>query len=351
MSAGYKLVQWNPFKVRYDLTLAACVGGYIGVFFAVGKVLHSIGDEILVLRALGTCAFVMLNFVLCIGPLCRLDRRLLPILYNRRHLGVATFFIALLHGLLALGYYHGFGVVSPPVSLFTSNIQYASIRGFPFEILGVIALAILFVMAATSHDFWLNTLSARVWKFIHMAVYAAWGLLVMHIALGAMQTETSGVYVVLAAVSVVLIPGLHLYAGLRETRLDSKGQEMPLDQGAWLDVAGVEEIPEGRAKVVCIKDKERIAIFRNKDSFSALTNVCAHQGGPVGEGRIVNGCVTCPWHGYQYQPEDGCSPPPFTEKIATYPIRVVAGRIQIDPVALAPGTKVEPAKMTGGTHA
>ena len=43
----------------------------------------------------------------------------------------------------------------------------------------------------------------------------------------------------------------------------------------------------------------------------ALSNVCRHQGGPLGEGRILAGCLTCPWHGYQYHVEDGCSPPPF----------------------------------------
>jgi nitrite reductase/ring-hydroxylating ferredoxin subunit len=29
------------------------------------------------------------------------------------------------------------------------------------------------------------------------------------------------------------------------------------------------------------------------------------QNGPLGEGRIVDGCITCPWHGYQYRPDTG----------------------------------------------
>ena len=36
-------------------------------------------------RAFGACAFVMLTVILAIGPLARLDRRFLPLLYNRRH--------------------------------------------------------------------------------------------------------------------------------------------------------------------------------------------------------------------------------------------------------------------------
>ena len=66
-------------------------------------------------------------------------------------------------------------------------------------------------------------------------------------------------------------------------------------------------------------------MFRDGTQIGALTNVCAHQNGPIGEGRIINGCVTCPWHGYEYRLEDGCAPPPFTEKLATYRVRLRDG--------------------------
>jgi nitrite reductase/ring-hydroxylating ferredoxin subunit len=79
-----------------------------------------------------------------------------------------------------------------------------------------------------------------------------------------------------------------------------------------------------------------------------MSNVCAHQGGPLGEGRIVGGCVTCPWHGFQYQAKDGCAPPPFTEKLPTYRVRVVKGRVEVDPKALPPGTETAPGFELGG---
>ena len=50
-------------------------------------------------------------------------------------------------------------------------------------------------------------------------------------------------------------------------------------------------------------------MFRDGAELGALSNLCAHQNGPIGEGRIVDGCVTCPWHGYQYRLVDGCAPP------------------------------------------
>ena len=52
---------------------------------------------------------------------------------------------------------------------------------------------ILFLMAATSHDFWMANLTAPVWKSLHMLVYLAYGLLVLHVTLGVLQAETSPV--------------------------------------------------------------------------------------------------------------------------------------------------------------
>jgi nitrite reductase/ring-hydroxylating ferredoxin subunit/DMSO/TMAO reductase YedYZ heme-binding membrane subunit len=343
MSAGYRAVQWTAHKKVYDLVLVGLIITYIAAFVAVGKLAwigrHAISDEILMMRALGTCAIVMLHVVLCIGPLARIDRRFLPLLYNRRHLGVATFLLGLLHGLLAVGFYHGFGVMTPPVSLLANSTQYGSVAAFPFEVFGVVALLILFVMASTSHDFWLKNLGPGVWKAMHMMVYVAYALLVLHVGLGVMQSETSAVYPVLMGLGICIVTGLHWYAGRREVRRDSRGN----DGVDWVDVGPAGQIPEGRAKVVCIKGGERVAVFRYDGKVSALSNVCAHQGGPIGEGKIIGGCATCPWHGYQYLPASGQSPPPFNEKIGTYRLKVVDGRVLIDPRELAAGTEVEPA--------
>ena len=91
---------------------------------------------------------------------------------------------------------------------------------------------------------------------------------------------------------------------------------------------------------------ERVAIFKYDGKVSAISNVCRHQNGPLGEGRIIDGCITCPWHGYQYLPETGASPPPFTEKVSTFQTRVVDGRVWIDPKPNPPGTPLKPS-LTG----
>jgi DMSO/TMAO reductase YedYZ heme-binding membrane subunit/nitrite reductase/ring-hydroxylating ferredoxin subunit len=348
MSVGYVAVQWNRHKRIYDACLVGGIAGYLGVFLAVGKLLYpppnSISDEILAMRALGTCAYLLLHVVLCIGPLARLDQRFLPLLYNRRHMGVATFLVGLVHGIIAIGFYHGFGNVNPFVSLLTSNTNYGSLSAFPFQILGVLALLILFLMAATSHDFWLKNLGAPAWKRLHMLAYAAYGLLVLHVALGILQSLRSPWLAGLVAAGVVVIASLHLIAGMRERRRDERGTaRIPAPGQAWVDVGCVDDLADSRGSTVTIGNGERIAVFRHNGCISATSNVCAHQGGPLGEGKIIDGCITCPWHGWQYRPANGQSPPPFNEKVVTYCVRIVGRRIEIDPTSLPPGTAVESA--------
>jgi len=94
--------------------------------------------------------------------------------------------------------------------------------------------------------------------------------------------------------------------------------------------------------IVDLPGAGRAAVFRDGNRFWAVSNACAHQNGPLGEGRLIDGCITCPWHGFQYRPEDGCAPAPFTERIPTYRLRLAGGRLQIDPRANPPGTPVAP---------
>ena len=122
MSVQYGAISWNRQKKVYDYTLLSCVGLYLAVFLGVGFWRNPYATaETLLIRALGTAALLLLHVVLCIGPLARLDRRFLPLLYNRRHLGVATFLLGLAHGMFALVQFHALGNVNPLTSLFVSN--------------------------------------------------------------------------------------------------------------------------------------------------------------------------------------------------------------------------------------
>jgi len=349
MGHAYKAVQWTPFKKAYDLALLIGVGTFLAAFIAVSLTTFPAGESLhpvqVVMRATGAAAFALLHLVLAIGPLARLTNRAKPLLYNRRHLGVTTFTLALAHAALVLMWYHGFSPTNVFVSLFASNPEYGSIGGFPFESLGFAALVILFVMAATSHDFWNANLGPRVWKSLHMGVYAAYALLVSHVMLGVVQAEKSPVYAGVVALGVVMLASLHLATGFRERGRDAARGVTPTD--GWVSAGLATDIPEERAVIIVLKGGERVAVFRYDGKVSAISNVCRHQAGPLGEGCIKDGLVTCPWHGFQYRPDDGQSPAPFTEKVATYRVKIQSGEVFVDPNALAPGTPTPPALIEG----
>lgn len=363
MTNRFVWVSWNRHKRVYDALLAAGMLVFLIAYAVFANRGEDRADSVaLLIRGTGALALMMLHVILCIGPLSRFTDLVSPLLYNRRHMGVAMFGVGLVHAVLVLGYYGGFGGTDPFSAVLLAGRSFGSVAAFPYELLGLAGLIVLFVMAATSHDFWLDLLGPAAWKWIHMSVYAAYALLVGHAMLGSLAGEGveggPGLRFWVLSGGVVVVVTLHLLAGLREMVRDEMG-ETPIEADAaapervgWIDVGTVDEIPEGRAKVVCLSAQtgvaegglrgERVAVFRSEGTLSAVTNVCAHQGGPLGEGAIIGGCITCPWHGYQYEPDSGCSPPPYTEKIATYRLRVEGRRVYLDPRALAPGTRIEP---------
>src|SRR6266705_4700722 len=221
MGLEYTSVQWNRQKRLYDFVLAFGVGSFLILFSAVTKVLFPlITDEILLIRAFGAAAFVLLHIILCIGPLCRLNKKYLPLLYNRRHAGVTMCLLGLVHAVLIIITYHAGGDLNPILGIFRGSPLVGSIAGVPFQPFGFFALVILMLMAATSHDFWLANLSAPVWKSLHMLVYLAYGLLVLHVTFGVLQAEVNPIYVAVVAVGLVIVLGLHIIAAMQERTLD-----------------------------------------------------------------------------------------------------------------------------------
>jgi sulfoxide reductase heme-binding subunit YedZ len=343
MSSTYRAVAWNPLKRRYDLAAVSLIVTFLVVVLGVQAALHpELTIETLLIRTLGATAFTLLHVILCIGPLARLDRRFLPLLYNRRHLGVMMFTLALAHGVFSIVQFHSAGTLNPLVSVLVGNSRYTTISQVPFQPFGFAALLILFVMAATSHDFWLHNLTAPVWKMLHMGVYLAYTLIVLHVIFGVLEGEASQRLAWTLGAGVMIVFTLHLAAAQQEVGRDRENMNLKAD--GFVDVCSVAEIPEKRAVVTCLSG-ERVAVFRYDGRISAISNVCQHQNGPLGEGRIVDGCVVCPWHGYEYLPDSGASPPPFTEKVPTFDVRIFSGRVLVHPQPHPPGTRVEPAML------
>jgi len=338
VSAGFQAIHWSRKKIVYDLVLLAGVVLFVGVAMTLSwraEPPKNAADFFgLCIRASGGCVFLMLTLVLSIGPLARLSRIFLPLLYNRRHFGVLTCVVAITHFAAVLGWYVADG---HPFNLFfelTKWSDYASFSTVSFKVFGLVAFLILLLLAATSHDYWLAFLTPPVWKAMHMLVYLAFGLVLLHVAKGLLQDERSPWVAAWFAGCFVVVAALHIIAGWREAPVDAG--EAPREN--WIRIGPPSSIPDKRARIVAAPNGERIAVFRDGAQIGAVTNLCAHQNGPLGEGRIVDGCIICPWHGYEYRLQDGCAPPPFKERLATYRLRLQDGMVEVDPHPLPPGT-------------
>jgi len=344
MSARYTPVGWTPAKRRYDLVLAAAILSFLVLFQRLGSGGNpALDDQSLAIKAQGCLAFVLLTVALAIGPLARLAPRFLPLLYNRRHLGVATFAVALGHALEVLGWHFAYSATPPLVAALSSDPLRPAASLLPFVLPGIVALSILFLLAATSHDFWLSFLGPPLWKALHLSIYLAYALVVVHVAFGQLQSATNPGLAVVVAVSALGLVALHLLAARAELRRE-RGR-MARSAGQWLVAGPAGAIEEGRAIVLRPPLAEPIAVFRHKNALSAVGHLCAHQNGPLGEGRVVDGCITCPWHGFQYRLEDGCAPPPYTERIPVHRLRIEGGIVMVDPAPQPLGTRVEPVRV------
>lgn len=343
MSTAYSAVGWNRQKKIYDSLIALFCFSYLLLFISLTLIFNSEATfETLLIRSTSTLALLLLHIILAIGPLTRLNKKFLPFLYNRRHLGVTMFCFAAVHGIFSIVQFHSLSNTNPLVSLLTSNTNFGNLPAFPFQLLGLLALLILLLMAITSHDFWLHNLSPMVWKSLHMMVYVAYVLIVMHVMLGVIQLEKNPVFVWILFTGTASLITLHLSAGLKERKIDK--MKFTVQQNGFVYVCEANEIENSRAKIFCL-DEERIAVYRHENKLYAVHNVCKHQGGPLGEGKIIDGCITCPWHGYQYLPQNGQSPPPFKEKVSTYEVKVIDNKVWLNPTPFAEGTEQEGAPL------
>ena len=98
----------------------------------------------------------------------------------------------------------------------------------------------------------------------------------------------------------------------------------------WIDVAASDAVDNGSGIEVLLGDRI-VAIFRSDDQLFAVDGMCAHQGGPLADGIVENGCVTCPWHGWQYELASGIQTINRQPLQEVFDIRENSGRIEIRP--------------------
>jgi nitrite reductase/ring-hydroxylating ferredoxin subunit/DMSO/TMAO reductase YedYZ heme-binding membrane subunit len=352
MSVGFVPVSWTRSKIVYDAVLVGAVALFLSAFqmgaMRAGEATTPTDGGSLVIRLYGECAFVLLTLALAIGPLARLDRRFLPLLYNRRHLGVLTFAVAAAHVWATLDWYFAFSPTEPWTAMLSADAGVGGPLVLPFVPFGLAAFVILAVMAATSHDFWLHFLGPSLWKGLHVAVYGAYALVTAHLVFGPLQGAQGLALPLLASGSAALLIGLHLAAALKDAR--QRRAELAEAATDLIPVPEAHTIAVGRARILRPPGGEPVAIFNDGGQLYAISHVCAHQNGPLGEGKLIDGCVVCPWHGYEYRLADGCAPAPFTERVQTYRLERRDGRVVLHRTPLPLGARATPLVLAEVPH-
>lgn len=78
------------------------------------------------------------------------------------------------------------------------------------------------------------------------------------------------------------------------------------------------------------RDGKRVVLVRLGDRVHAMGDVCAHQGGPLSEGKLTGTRLACPWHGWMYDVRTGqCVFPGRGAAVPTYPVRVENGDVLV----------------------
>jgi nitrite reductase (NADH) small subunit len=99
----------------------------------------------------------------------------------------------------------------------------------------------------------------------------------------------------------------------------------------WVEIGRIEQIPRRGAR--CVNSPAgKIAVFRTaEDQVFALENRCPHKGGPLSEGIVHGGAVTCPLHSWVFDLSTGEAQGADEGQVRTFPVSVVDGRIFMAP--------------------
>src|SRR5947208_16732234 len=89
----------------------------------------------------------------------------------------------------------------------------------------------------------------------------------------------------------------------------------------FMKVATTDELEDEQAKLVEVEG-QKIALFRVREAFYALSDTCTHRGGPLSEGTVEGAEVTCPWHRSTFDIKSGAVlAPPAGRHVKRYPVR------------------------------
>ena len=99
--------------------------------------------------------------------------------------------------------------------------------------------------------------------------------------------------------------------------------------GQWQPVAAVEAVPPGAAVARRVGGAGEVAVFNVDGELCAVDGSCPHRGGPLAEGIVRDGVVTCPLHWFRFDLRTGKHLGHRALRLIRYPVRVVDGTVEV----------------------
>ena len=101
----------------------------------------------------------------------------------------------------------------------------------------------------------------------------------------------------------------------------------------WIDLGPVETLKERPLQQV-MAGRAKIALSFRDGRFSAVSGICNHAGGPLGEGRLEGDYLVCPWHNWKFHRETGLGEPGFeADAVPRHELREEGGHLWLNPEA------------------
>jgi nitrite reductase (NADH) small subunit len=97
----------------------------------------------------------------------------------------------------------------------------------------------------------------------------------------------------------------------------------------FVRAAKIAEVPAGAIHEFQVAGKA-VAVANVAGKFYAISDVCVHRGGPLGQGELHETVVTCPWHGWQYDVTTGKVTQNPTMGVACYATEVRGDEVFVD---------------------
>jgi nitrite reductase/ring-hydroxylating ferredoxin subunit len=96
----------------------------------------------------------------------------------------------------------------------------------------------------------------------------------------------------------------------------------------FVEAACLADIPPGTGTCVTVAGKD-VALFNVDGTIYAMEDSCLHQGLSLGTSKLEGKVVTCRGHGWRYDVTTGCTLHVKDYGVATYPVKVLNGKIRV----------------------